>query len=90
VRLNDGSLVSYAWYRFADQPALQSQGWTEAEKQRVQSAVEKIHAAWRTDTEFMPGPSRGELATLDSALFVTPPTGLEIGYVPIVTRQEAR
>jgi len=27
--------------------------------------------------------------TLDPALLVTPPKGLEVGYVPIVTRQEA-
>jgi hypothetical protein len=30
----------------------------------------------------------GSLATLDPALLVTPPKGLEVGYVPIVTRQE--
>jgi hypothetical protein len=29
----------------------------------------------------------GALATLDAALVVAPPKGLEIGYVPIVTRQ---
>lgn len=34
-------------------------------------------------------PCRGALATLDSALVVTPAEGLEVGYVPIVTRQEA-
>jgi len=37
----------------------------------------------------MAPPTRGELAALDPALFVTPPAGLEVGYVPIVTRQEA-
>jgi hypothetical protein len=31
----------------------------------------------------------GKLARLDPALLVTPPKGLEVGYVPIVTRQEA-
>ena len=30
----------------------------------------------------------GDLADLDPALIVTPPKGLEVGYVPIVTRQE--
>jgi hypothetical protein len=30
----------------------------------------------------------GESVTLDPAPFVTPPEGLEIGSVPIVTRQE--
>jgi hypothetical protein len=29
-----------------------------------------------------------ELVTLDPALIVTPPKGMEAGYVPIVTRQE--
>jgi hypothetical protein len=29
-----------------------------------------------------------EIATVDPAAIVQPPAGLEIGYVPIVTRQE--
>jgi hypothetical protein len=33
-------------------------------------------------------PGSGTLATLDPALLVTPPKGLKVGYVPIVTRQE--
>jgi len=33
-------------------------------------------------------PSSGTLATLDPALLVTPPEGLEVGYAPIMTRQE--
>ena len=32
-------------------------------------------------------PAAATLATLDPALLVTPPKGLEVGYVPIVTRQ---
>ena len=32
--------------------------------------------------------SSGSLATFDPALLVTPPKGLEVGYVPIVTHQE--
>ena len=31
----------------------------------------------------------GKLAELDAALIVSPPLGLEAGYVPIVTRQGA-
>jgi beta-lactamase superfamily II metal-dependent hydrolase len=34
--------------------------------------------------------SRGALVTLDPALLVTPPQGLDVGYVPIVTRQSAQ
>ena len=40
----------------------------------------------------MPPPSQGKLgklATLDNAIIVDPPKGLEIGYVPIVTHQES-
>jgi hypothetical protein len=38
----------------------------------------------------MAPPSRGTLVALDPALLVTPPQGLEVGYVPIVTGQSAR
>ncbi len=38
----------------------------------------------------MPPPTRGELVRLDPGLIVTPPKGLESGYVPIVTRQEGK
>jgi hypothetical protein len=33
-------------------------------------------------------PASGGLAELDPAMIVTPPAGMEVGYVPIVTRQE--
>jgi len=39
------------------------------------------------DRDYMAPPSRGTLVSLDPALFVTPPPGLEVGYVPIVTGQ---
>ena len=50
--------------------------------------MEKIHATWPIDRDYMSPPSQGTLAKLDPALLVTPPSGLEIGYVPIVTHQE--
>jgi hypothetical protein len=85
--LSDGSVVTYYWYRFIDQPALQGFSWTTEEKARLQARVESIHTAWGSTRTFMPKPSAGTLATLDQGLFVNPPAGLEIGYVPIVTRQ---
>lgn len=88
TRMLDGSVITYAWYRFADQPALQGLGWTQEEKERLQAAVEKIHAAWAGEREFLPPPSRGTLSKLDPGALVTPPAGLEVGYVPIVLRQE--
>lgn len=88
-KLIDGSMVTYHWYRFIDQPSFQQYRWSDAEKARLQDFIEKIHASWPIDRDYMPPPSRGELATLDQALLVSPPKGLEVGYVPIVTRQEA-
>jgi hypothetical protein len=90
VKLADGSLVTYAWHRFVDQPSFQQCHWREEKKAALQALVEKIHAHWPMDRDYMALPSRGALVTLDPALLVTPPHGLEVGYVPIVTRQSAQ
>ena len=87
IALTDGSRVTYSWYRFIDQPALQHLRLTRAEKDRLQNLVERIHSSWPVTRDYMPPPTRGKLATLDSSLAVTPPKGIEVGYVPIVTRQ---
>ena len=89
VKLTDGSLVTYYWYRFIDQPSFQQYDWSETKKAKLQSFVEKIHASWPIDRDYMAPPTMGELVTLDPALLVNPPKGMEVGYVPIVTRQEA-
>jgi hypothetical protein len=89
TRLADGSVVTYSWYRFVDQPSLQQYAWSDAKKAKVQSLVEKLHGAWPIDRDYMTRPTRGRLVALDPALIVTPPQGLEVGYVPIVTHQDA-
>ncbi len=83
----DGSEITYYWYRFADQPSMLNAGMTDAEREEMQLKVEKIHRHWTKDKEYLAPPSVGVLAEIDPALIVTPPGGLEIGYVPIVTRQ---
>jgi hypothetical protein len=87
AKLADGSVVTYSWYRFVDQPSFQQYHWSEEKKAKLQAFVEKLHASWPIDRDYMPPPSRGRLVALDPALIVTPPKGLEAGYVPIVTRQ---
>jgi hypothetical protein len=87
VALVDGSEVTYSWYRFVDQPSFQQYQWDEKKKERLQSLVEKLHASWVIDRDYMAPPTRGKLVSLDPALLVTPPKGLEVGYVPIVTKQ---
>ena len=86
--LSDGSTVTYSWYRFVDQPALQSLGLSDAQKMKLQRFVERLHSRWKINGQYIPPPSRGSLATLDSAILVSPPRGLGVGYVPIVTGQQ--
>ena len=88
AHLGDGSVVTYSWYRFADQPALLNADLTDAERERMQAKVEKLHRAWPKNHDYLPPPTVGKLADIDPALIVKPPKGLEIGYVPIATRQE--
>jgi hypothetical protein len=59
-------------------------------KADLQSTIEKIQKNWGgVKQEYMPAPRNGKpLVKLDPALLVTPPKGLEIGFVPIVTAQE--
>jgi hypothetical protein len=87
AKLGDGSVVTYSWYRFADQPALLNADLTDAERESLQRRVQMLHRKWTKDRDYLPPPTVGRLADLDPALIVTPPKGLEVGYVPIVTRQ---
>ncbi len=90
ANLGDGSVVTYYWYRFADQPALLNADLTEEEREAIQLRVERLHRNWKKDGEYLPPPTRGKLAEIDPALIVSPPAGMDVGYVPIVTRQEAK
>lgn len=87
VELNDGSRVTYVWYRFVDQPALQHLNMTASQKRRLQSLVEKIHRSWRIDGQYIPSPSSGNLVTIDPSLIISA-SEARIGFVPIVIRQE--
>ncbi|HUY33789.1 MAG TPA: hypothetical protein VMV69_13655 [Pirellulales bacterium] len=90
AKLGDGSVVTYYWYRFADQPALLNADMTDAERESLQKRVEMLHRQWTNDRDYLPPPTVGKLADLDPAVIVTPPRGLEVGYVPIVTRQAVK
>lgn len=90
--LADGSKVTYYWYRFIDQPSLQQYRniWTIEMREKLQSIVEEIQKNWGPHQDYMPPPTNGKsLVSIDPGMLVTPPKGLEIGYVPIVTHQEA-
>ena len=85
--LSDGSMVTYSWYRFVDQPSLQHLNLSAGAKAAPQQKVTQIHQNWPLDRDYMAPPSSGSLVSLDPALLVTPPVGLETGYVPVVTGQ---
>lgn len=87
TKIGDGSTVTYYWYRFVDQPALLNADLSEAEREELQKRVEKLHRKWTKEQEYLPPPKTGELANIDAALIVSPPAGMEVGYVPIVTKQ---
>jgi hypothetical protein len=88
TKLVDGSVATYRWYRFVDQPSFQQYRWSDGKKRALQEFVERIHREWPIDRDYLQPPTHGELVELDPALLVTPPEGMEAGYVPIVTRQE--
>jgi hypothetical protein len=87
VSLSDGSTVEYVWYRFIDQPAIARLGLPAAVLRRLQAFVAAWQAASGTTGVTIAPPASGTLASLDPSLFVTPPAGLEKGYVPIVIAQ---
>lgn len=90
VTLQDGSEVTYTWYRFIDQPVFAQYAWDSARRERLQKLIEGVHARWKPDQEYLPPPTAGNLVRLDPALRVTPPKGKEVGYVPIVVGQRKR
>ena len=53
-------------------------------------AMTELRRFSKKDRDYLAPPAFGKLAELDPALIVTPPPGLEAGYVPIVTRQAAK
>lgn len=87
VDLEDGSTLTYYWYKFIDQPAVLAANLPDGQRQLLQQRIELIHTHWGKTNEYIPNPSIGNLARLDPGLMVNPPEGFEIGYVPIVTRQ---
>jgi hypothetical protein len=86
--LGDGTKVTYYWYKFIDQPAMIYANLPAAMRLKIQARVEKMHKHWLSTDEYIPNLTGGKLVGLDAGQIVSPPAGMEIGYVPIVTRQE--
>eukprot|EP00929_Paragymnodinium_shiwhaense_P107823 TRINITY_DN74182_c0_g1_i1.p1 TRINITY_DN74182_c0_g1~~TRINITY_DN74182_c0_g1_i1.p1 ORF type:complete len:848 (-),score=126.26 TRINITY_DN74182_c0_g1_i1:287-2830(-) len=78
--------VGYKWYRFVDQPGLQQAKLTAEQKAFMQDRIEKLHKMVGQGSRWIKakGAEPLGLAKVDRAALVTPPKGLEVGYVPIV------
>ncbi|MEO1640394.1 MAG: hypothetical protein AAFU41_14230 [Pseudomonadota bacterium] len=87
VALSDGSTLTYAWYRFIDQPAIRYWGFPDDTLARLQNRIELVHQNWDLADRYLSGPPDDQLAQFDPAQILTPPEGLEIGYVPIALDQ---
>jgi hypothetical protein len=92
VRTTNPSWVAYRWYRFVDQPGLQQLRLSETEKAFMQARVAMLHrispppGAASTESSWIKprGAAKEErLAAIDAAAIVTPPVGMEFGFVPI-------
>ena len=87
TELDDGSTAVYYWYKFNEQPAILNSDMDQAERELIQKRVELIHKNWHSNDHYFPEPNQ-EKVTLDEGLLVTPPQGLEVGYVPICVHQQ--
>ena len=97
TRTESGVWLAYQWYRFVDQPELNQvfaslpQDERDTAKCYMQARIERLHHVQQSGTEiprwFEPPQGTSdlpeELANLDPNLLVTPPTGMEVGFVPI-------
>jgi hypothetical protein len=97
TRTETGLWLGFKWYRFVDQPELNQvfaslpDSEQEDAKCYMQARIERLHEA-QQDSSAMPawfeppqgdGTLPGSKASLDPNLLVTPPDGMEVGFVPI-------
>ena len=95
--LDDGSIISYQWFRFRDQPLFQGliqdypETYTEEYLEDLQQLIEQMHKDWGSSQLFLERPTTLDelhLVEIDHGLLVEPPQGKEFGWVPIVTQVE--
>ena len=93
--LDDGSVISYRWYRFVDQPVFWNmkrehpEFYTDAYLSDLQTMIEMMHVQWDGSVNLLERPANQDqfhLAEVDHGLLVDPPAGKEVGWVPIVTQ----
>jgi hypothetical protein len=105
TRTGAGTWIGFRWYRFVDQPELNQvfaslpEGQRDAAKCYMQARIERLHEAQQADptsvprwfdapqgAKALPGPK----VSIDRALLLVPPAGLEKGFVPIPVMERKR
>jgi hypothetical protein len=94
---DDGSRISYQWFRFRDQPLFRDLTieypdiYTDEYLNEIQIMIEAMHREWRDSQRFLERPFNADklhLAEIDHGLLVIPPDGKDYGWVPVVTQVE--
>ena len=86
VQTGTPSWLGWRWYLFTEQPAIIRQKLTATQREFMQARVETLHRMiGRGKSEWIKprGATKEGIATVDPALLVTPPAGMEYGYVPV-------
>ncbi len=95
--LDDGSRITYRWYRFSDQPVFHHlrmeypEAYSDAALNDLQAVIETMHREWGGTHNLLERPTGVDplhLAEVDNGLLVDPPAGREHGWVPIVLEVE--
>jgi hypothetical protein len=95
--LDDGSRITYRWYRFIDQPVFHHlridypDAYSDAALENLQGVIESMHSEWGSTHQLLERPTGTDplhLAEVDHGLLVEPPAGKENGWVPIVLEVE--
>ena len=95
--LDDGSRITYRWYRFIDQPVFHHlridypDAYSDAALENLQGVIESMHSEWGSTHQLLERPTGTDLlhlAEVDHGLLVDPPAGKENGWVPIVLEVE--
>ena len=90
AELGDGTTVTYHWYRFVDQPAIVHANLPDSVRDEMQARVELIHANWSDGRRIHGASDRGQPRHRRPRRHRDAPRRrMEVGYVPIVTRQES-
>ena len=100
VRTATESWVGFKWYKFVDQPELANvfKSLPAAERDSVraymQARIENLHKLGK-DLPFFDVPGGEdtlpkEKVSIDEALLMTPPAGMEVGYVPVPVYQRKK